>query len=232
MKIVFITPLSIHHKFIISKIYKKFKDLIIVNDVKKIIPRFNIKYKNQNLQTIYERKIWPNRKLIFPKAIKIKDVNNQKNIEKIKKLNPDIIVTLGARRLSKKFLKQFKKISVVNLHGGNPDCYRGLDSHYWSIYHGDFKNIKVCIHYVNVGLDTGQIIEIRNIKLFKNMKFYQLRSKNAEIAEKILTNYLFKFKKNKKIFTKKNKLGRYYSFMPSSLKKIVEKKFINFTKKL
>ena len=64
------------------------------------------------------------------------------------------------------------------------------------------------------------------------MKLYQLRSKNAEIAQKILSNYLFKFNKNKKIFSKSNKFGRYYSFMPSSLKSIVEKKFINFTKKL
>ena len=37
---------------------------------------------------------------------------------------------------------------------------------------------------------------------------------------------------NKKILTKKNKQGKYYSFMPSVLKDIVEKKFNNFTKKL
>ena len=139
---------------------------------------------------------------------------------------------MGSTRLSKKFIKNFNKISIVNLHGGNPNYYRCLDSHYWSIYHEDFKNLKVCLHYVDAGLDTGKIIKIQNIKLLRNMKLYQLRSKNAEIAQKILSNYLFKFNKNKKIFSKSNKFGRYYSFMPSSLKSIVEKKFINFTKKL
>lgn len=232
MKVVFITSLDLHHKFIISEVYKKFKNLIVVHDNKNLLSSFKISYNNQNLQKVYEKKLWSNKQLILPKVIEITSVNNQKNIAKIKKLKPNIIVTLGSTRLSKKFIKNFNKISIVNLHGGNPNYYRGLDSHYWSIYHEDFKNLKVCLHYVDAGLDTGKIIKIQNIKLLRNMKLYQLRSKNAEIAQKILSNYLFKFNKNKKIFSKSNKFGRYYSFMPSSLKSIVEKKFINFTKKL
>ena len=232
MKIIFLTSLDLHHKFIISRVYKKFKNLIIVNDTKKISPSFENNYKVNKLQRDYEKKIWSKKKFIIPEAFKIKDANKRLNIEKIKKLKPNLIVTLGAIKLNKNFINNFKKIHIVNLHGGNPNYYRGLDSHYWSIYHNDFGNLKVCIHYIKDKLDTGKIIQIKNIKLFRDMKLYQLRSKNAEVAEKILSSYLSKFCKKKKINSKENKSGRYYSFMPSSLKKIVDKKFNNFTKKI
>ena len=143
-----------------------------------------------------------------------------------------MIISFGIGLIKLKFLKEFKKSKIVNLHGGNLNFYRGLDSHLWTIYHNDFRNLKVCIHYIKDKLDTGKIIQIKNIKLFRDMKLYQLRSKNAEVAEKILSSYLSKFCKKKKINSKENKSGRYYSFMPSSLKKIVDKKFLNFTKKI
>ncbi len=232
MNVVIVTSLNRHHRFIISEIYRNFKNISIIKDIKTYFPTFNTNHKLKNLQKKYERRIWLNKNLILPKIQEIKNINIPKNIKKIKKLRPDIIVALGSNRLTKKFIQSFKKTSIVNLHGGNPNYYRGLDSHYWSIYHNDYENLQVCIHQINEGLDTGKIIEIQKIKLFKNMKLYQLRSKNAVVACKILSNYLKKVSEKKKIKLKANKHGRYYSSMPSSLIKIIEKKFFKFTKKI
>jgi methionyl-tRNA formyltransferase len=232
MRIIFITPLDLHHKFIISKIFNRFKNINIFRDKKKIKPKFSTIFHSKKKQTFYEKRLWLKKKLKLPKVVVIKDVNKIINIKKIKQLKPEVIVTLGSVKLSSNFLKNFKDTKIVNLHGGNPNCYRGLDSHYWAIYHNDFKNIKVCLHYVSNMLDTGKIIQINNIKLLKNMKLYQLRSKNAEIAAKILLKFLKNIFNKKKIILKNNNSGRYYSFMPTSIKKIVENKFNNFTKKI
>jgi len=235
MKIVIITPLEKHHEYIISEIYKKYKNIIVIKDDKKIKSKFNTKYKNINLQKNYENKTWFEKKFIFPKEIKIikiRDVNKKENINKIYTLKPSLLISSGAIRLSKNFINKFKKIKIVNLHGGDPDHYRGLDSLLWAIYHNEYHNLKVSIHYVDKKLDSGKIIEKQKIKLFRNMKLYQLRKSNVESTKKILLNYLSRFSNNKKILTKKNKQGKYYSFMPTALKDIVEKKFNNFAKKL
>ena len=64
------------------------------------------------------------------------------------------------------------------------------------------------------------------------MRLYQLRKSNVELTIKLLLRFLKKILNKKKILTKRNKKGKYYSFMPSVLKDIVEKKFNNFTKNL
>ena len=232
MKIIFITSLDLHHRFIISKIYNKFKNIEIFKDKKKIKPKFNTKSPIIKRQALYEKKIWSKKKLKLPKNINIKDANKTSNIKKIKKLKPQIIVTLGAIKLNSNFIKNFKRIKIVNLHGGNPNYYRGLDSHYWAIYHNDFQNLQVCLHFIENKLDTGKIIQIKKIQLFKNMKLHQLRSKNAEIAQEILFKFLTNTSSKKKIILKKNNSGIYSSFMPAPIKKIIENKFNNFVQKL
>lgn len=235
MRIVIITPLEKHHEYIISEIYKIYKNIIVIKDDKKIKSIFNTKYKNIKVQKNYENKIWFKKKFIFPKEIKIikiNDANKNKNINKIYDLKPTLLITSGANKLTKNFIYKFQKIKIVNLHGGDPDYYRGLDSLLWAIYHNEFHNLKVAIHFVDQKLDCGKIIAIEKIKLFKGMKLYQLRRSNVELTKKILLSFLSKFLNKKKILTKKNKQGKYYSFMPSVLKDIVEKKFNNFTKKL
>ena len=220
MKIIFITSLDLHHKFIISKIYDKFKNIKIFKDKEKIKSKFNTSFTLLKKQSLYEKKLWLKKKIKLPEVISIKNANKISNIKKIKKLKPQIIVALGAIKLNKNFIKNFKKIKIINLHGGNPNYYRGLDSHYWAIYHNDFKNLQVCLHFIENKLDTGKIIQIKKIKLFKNMKLHQLRSKNAEIAEEILSKFLTNILSKKRIMLKKNYSGRYYSFMPTPIKKI------------
>ena len=58
MKIIFITSLDLHHRFIISKIYNKFKNIEIIKDKKKIKPKFNKKSQIIKRKALYEKKIW------------------------------------------------------------------------------------------------------------------------------------------------------------------------------
>ena len=47
----------------------------------------------------------------------------------------------------------------INLHGGDPEKYRGLDSHLWSIYHEDWASLVSTLHVVSKDLDAGDSIE-------------------------------------------------------------------------
>ena len=235
MKIIIISPLDNHHKYIISEIYKKHKNIIVAKDSKRIKAKFDTRYKNEYLQNNFENKIWFKKNFVFPKDIKVLklfDINNKININKIVKLKPFLIITSGAIKLNNNFINEFKKTKIVNLHGGDPEFYRGLDSLFWAIYHNEYHNLKVAIHYVDKKKNKVNIIEKQKNKIIKKMSHYQLRKSNVELTIKLLLRFLKKILNKKKILTIRNKKGKYYSFMPSVLKDIVEKKFNNFTKNL
>ena len=128
--------------------------------------------------------------------------------------------------------KECNKLYLRKDYEKNPEKYRGLDSHYWSIYHGDFK-LETCLHVLNNKLDDGKIIFKKCIKLKKNLRIFQLRELNTINCIDIALNLFRLLHLGKKIKTTKQKnIGRYYSFMPSLLKINLEKKFLNYCNKL
>ena len=116
------------------------------------------------------------------------------------------------------FLKELKDSKIVNLHGGNLNYYRGLDSHLWSIYHRDFDNLLTTLHFVKKKLDTGNVILTKKINIHRNLSFEAIRAFNTINCIDLVTKYVKSIKNNKTIPVKKNKeFGRYYSAMPSVL---------------
>ena len=67
MKIGIITPLESHHRYLIKEIYKKYKNIIIIKDKKKIKPPFKNNYINLKKQENYESERWFKDKIVFPK---------------------------------------------------------------------------------------------------------------------------------------------------------------------
>ena len=118
------------------------------------------------------------------------------------------------------------------MHGGDPQKYRGLDSHLWCLYHKDFNSLVTTLHYIDVGIDTGDIIETLKIKKQQKKDFNELRISNVENCINLFLNYYKKFIQKKKIIRKKQlKKGRYYSAFPSifidkAIKNLKNEKFI------
>ncbi len=68
----------------------------------------------------------------------------------------ELIVSYGYRHLIKKDVLDKLPSRVVNLHVSLLPWNRGADPNFWSLVEGTPKG--VTIHYVDVGLDTGDII--------------------------------------------------------------------------
>ena len=117
----------------------------------------------------------------------------------------------------------------INLHGGDPEKYRGLDSHLWSIYHEDWASLVSTLHVVSKDLDAGDIIEKRSIDLLKTKDLYSLRAANTLncINMSLLALDYFKNKGTFQLSPQTQK-GRYYSFMPTVLKEVCVKKFCKY----
>lgn len=224
--IAILTTKTTHHIFFENQIFKKYKNIINIYETTSIKPKFQIDTLFEKKRENFEKKIcFQNKKLKFKgRSYAIKNINDKIIFKILEKHNIKYLIVFGTRKINKEIIKKYKN-KIFNLHGGNPEEFRGLDSHYWSIYHNNFK-LYSCLHKLNFKLDDGDIVFLKKIKLKKNMKIHHLRYKNTLYCIKMVLKLIFLIKNKQKIpsFKQKNK-SRYYSFMPKEIKEIIEKKF-------
>ncbi len=103
-------------------------------------------------------------------SMAVKSINDPIVIEKIKQINPDIIIVNGTRIISRKNINQFPCIAI-NTHAGITPKYRGVHGTYWALANNDPENSGVTIHQVDVGIDTGKIISQTVVKVTNKDNF-------------------------------------------------------------
>lgn len=222
MKILLLSTDTDHHRYTINFLKKKKIDFEkYFFETSSVQAGFNTKAYYSKKEKEFEKKIFfkkINYYLDTQKIIKIKNINNNLALKKIKLIKPDLGVVFGTRKISLKIINQFK-YGLINVHRGIATKYRGLDSELWAVYHRDYKNIGITIHKIDKNFDTGKIITQKRIQIKKKDEIYMLRYVTTLLATNELTKILKYFIKYKKFSFKNIKpLGRYYSFMPSVLK--------------
>lgn len=235
MEILILSTNTNHHNYFISQIHQKFKNTSVIFETEPVIPTYDIFHEYENLRDSFEKELWNTSinnyfknhdKMIFY----CKNINEKKVLDFINNKKFDVCLVFGTRRINKELISILPNYSF-NLHGGDPQSYRGLDSHLWSIWHKDINGIRACIHKLRIILDTGEIFQLKSIKLDKIDNLYQLRSRCTNLFVEMSLELLniINEKKDLKLINQK-KIGRYYSFMPSSLKNECVKIFTHIIK--
>lgn len=237
MRVALLTTNTIHHSYFMSEIIKQDIELhVICEEVKHIKNQNLVKQSFEKQNKIFESKRnkyetdkWFKSNYfeisVFPNTVFVDCVNNQESLQTIDKINPELIIVYGTGLIRGDLLKKYKN-KIYNFHGGNPEKYRGLDSHYWSIYHNDYDSLVTTLHKVDSGLDTGNIINQVKIELFPGMELHQLRASATESCILLFISLINNFDIVKG--EKQKSKGRYYSLMPEALKLIITKKFENY----
>ena len=122
------------------------------------------------------------------KTFKIKNPNNKKFLAELKKLDIDIIINQSQSILKKSFL-ELPKIGILNRHNALLPVNRGRLTPFWVLYRGE-KETGVSIHFVDEGVDSGDIIVQEKYEVCKNDTFASLVKKNYEIAPRAMLNAL------------------------------------------
>lgn len=91
------------------------------------------------------------------KTTRVNSINSEEGKKLLKSLNPDIVVIVTTRILSKKTL-QAVDAKFINIHSGITPKYRGLHGAYWALINKDKENCGVTVHLVDEGIDTGNIL--------------------------------------------------------------------------
>ena len=85
------------------------------------------------------------------------DVNHPLMVEKIRRLEPDILFSFYYRVLLKAPILNIPKFGCLNLHGSLLPKYRGRSPINWAIIHGE-RETGVTLHYMTERPDDGDIV--------------------------------------------------------------------------
>jgi methionyl-tRNA formyltransferase len=94
--------------------------------------------------------------------LQVQSINEPLVIQKIKEINPDLIIVNGTRIISKNHIAQLPCLAI-NTHAGITPKYRGVHGTYWALANRDPENSGVTVHQVDVGIDTGKIISQQRV---------------------------------------------------------------------
>ena len=104
------------------------------------------------------------------KVYSVRSVNAPETINLLEEINPDVVVVNGTRIISKKVLASVN-CRFVNMHSGITPKYRGVHGTYWALVKNDLQNSGVTVHFVDEGVDTGNIIFQKQVIPDKNDNF-------------------------------------------------------------
>ena len=223
LNILILTTNTLHHNFYIHKLLENFENITVIEEKEIIKPKYHVFHDYEMDRDNYEKSLW--NKTISKPLNKIcknylicKSINDINIINYVKEENFEVCFVFGTRKINNNLLALLP-LNTFNLHGGDPNYYRGLDSHLWSIWHLDMKGLKVCLHRLSPILDDGEIFKILSLNI-KSIEFiYQIRSINTDLCVQMSLDLLNNFINGKELkCVPQNKIGRYYSFMPSVLK--------------
>lgn len=235
MKIVILTTPTDHHTYFVNKIANEFEIEAVFFESEHVQFPFDTTAPFAEEESDYEKS---NFFKSVPDTIdsnipihSVPTVNHSSFGSLIKKYNPDIGVVFGCGRIKPHVFENLTN-GLINVHRGIAEQYRGLDSDLWAIYHGDYENIGVTIHFVDEDLDTGKIIFSKSMRFASKDTIFHIRYKTTVMAADMVIQALKnKQKSSLKVYPNNHEKSRYYSAMPAVLKPVCEKKYQQFIKK-
>jgi len=229
MRVVILTTDTPHHQYFVKEISAFFNISGIALEKRVLQAPFATHHYFEDKRINYEiAELLKNEKVMFKDFSKTEVFNNINHpdcVQFVKGLKPDVIITFGTGKIKQELINLCKD-GFINLHGGDPEYYRGLDSHLWAIYNQEFEHLSLTLHRLNSVLDDGEIIIRDKIKLNKNSKIISLRAETAKLCVHFVISALKSFNKLGCFVSEPQKRkGKYYSFMPAENKEICLKNF-------
>ena len=85
------------------------------------------------------------------------NINSKDFIEKVKLYHADLFVSMSFNQIFKKEMIDLPKYGTINCHAGKLPFYRGRNILNWALIN-DEKEFGITVHYLDEGIDTGDII--------------------------------------------------------------------------
>jgi len=103
-------------------------------------------------------------------------LNDARVIDQLDHDQPDLVVFTGGGLIRKDVLQRSGR-GVVNCHMGILPRYRGMDVVEWPILEGEHDQVGATVHFMDTGVDTGDILSIHKIEIRPGETVARLRAR-------------------------------------------------------
>lgn len=97
----------------------------------------------------------------------VRGTNSQETIKSINAISPDLLI-LGQTGIVHKKILSIPKVGTLNAHPGILPEYRGIDCPKWTVFQKEFDKLGCTVHWVDSGVDTGDIVAQETYQLKGN----------------------------------------------------------------
>ncbi len=227
MNVVLLTTDTTHHRYFAAKLAEGFTLRGVLLETRVAAPPFETFHPFEATRDAYERDVLlGGRRADFADIAETRTVESvNEGVAELRSFAPDVVLSFGVGRLLEPAIR-CASTACLNLHGGDPERYRGLDTHLWAVYHGDFDAIVTTMHHVDEHLDTGAIAFQSPLPLEQVAALHELRAVNTEMCVTLSRQALATLAERGQVPSLPQVgRGRYYSFMPAVLKDVCVRRF-------
>ena len=118
------------------------------------------------------------------KILQPDNLNDKEFINKIKEINPDIIIVVAFRRLPAEIFS-IPKYGTINLHASLLPNYRGAAPINWCLINNEVKT-GVTTFFINEKIDQGDILLKEEVNISDKDNFGSLYTKLSSVGSKLL----------------------------------------------
>lgn len=86
-----------------------------------------------------------------------KNINSREFIDRVKSYEVDLFVSMSFNQIFKSEMINLPRYKTINCHAGKLPFYRGRNILNWALIN-DEKEFGITVHYIDEGIDTGDII--------------------------------------------------------------------------
>ncbi len=119
--------------------------------------------------------------------LKFKNINAVEAIEKLRKYKCDLFVSMSFNQIFRKQIINLCQYKIINCHAGKLPYYRGRNVLNWVLIN-DEKEFGITVHYVDEGIDTGDIINQKTFPIKNEDDYKTLLSFSYEQCAEMLYN--------------------------------------------
>ena len=159
MKVAVLTTETPHHAYFVRAVKDAIGTVVVFRETASgPQPPFETHHPFEDERDDYEWKRWfGGRRTKISELAPVRSfrsMNDQEAVAALQSEGADVAIVFGTGVLKAPAIEACPR-QIFNLHGGDPEEYRGLDTHLWAIFLRDFGGLVTTLHRLDRGLDTG-----------------------------------------------------------------------------
>lgn len=125
-------------------------------------------------------------------------INGKAAVEFIQGKMPDVIVSAYYNRILKAPVITLPRLGVLNIHPGFLPAYKGVMSYFWALKNNEAR-AGVSVHWINEGIDTGDVIYKRTFAVHEKTTQHQVLIKTAVIGAWLILRALGRLRRGENL---------------------------------